>query len=177
MRSSARQHGDRYRTVLGWSLALALVIHVAVFVFSPDFVVVPPGESKAASSEFRASDVTPTTVYEVVFGPPAIRAPDGTVWQEPQDRVLRATRVTDLPMLCAHLVGNDRTPLQGAVRLLVDQDGNASVVEVEESTGDWCVDRILVRAADALRYHWLPSERFPAPVELVQPVALQAVRS
>ena len=38
--------------------------------------------------------------------------------------------------------------------------------------GDACGDQVIETVAGDLLYHWLPSERFPAPVDLIQPVTL-----
>lgn len=171
MRRSHRQHRSRYRKVLTWSLAVAAGVHVAIFALSPDFEIEPLDGSRA---EVVATDSqrTPSTALEVLFGPPMITAPDGSALREPPDRILRAARVTELPPLCVHLASELRLPQSGAIRLQVNAAGHAEVVEVFESTGDPCVDNILANTADALRYHWLPDERFPAPVLLVQPVTL-----
>jgi len=40
------------------------------------------------------------------------------------------------------------------------------------SSGIRCADDLLERVAGDLLYHWLPSEDFPAPVELTQPMRL-----
>ncbi len=171
---SYRQLRSRNRKVLAWSLAVAAAIHVAVFTLSPDFDVAPMDGSAVAGAEPRSGG-HPTTVLRLVFGPPSISASDGGVWQEPPDRVLHTTRLTEIPMLCTHLESEGSVPLRGAIRLRVNRSGHALAIDVAETTGDWCGDRVLVRAADALLYHWLPNERFPAPVTLVQPVTLERV--
>jgi hypothetical protein len=63
-------------------------------------------------------------------------------------------------------------PVSGQVRLRVGDSGEAALVGVAEGTGNACFDRLLAMVADALQYEWLPDVRFPAPVELVQPVQL-----
>ena len=39
------------------------------------------------------------------------------------------------------------------------------------STGSACGDATLARVAGDLWYRWLPSEEFPAPVDVVQPLS------
>ena len=50
--------------------------------------------------------------------------------------------------------------------------GHTLVDGIEESTGDECADQVILTLANDLFYRWIPSERFPAPVDLIQPVTL-----
>lgn len=177
MRTSHRQHRSHYRRILGWSLAVAVAAHIAIFALSPDFEVEPLDGSRSEVVAAEANQRTPSTALEVLFGPPVITTADGSALREPPDRILRAARVTELPMLCLHLATDLRVPQSGAIRLSVNSMGHAAVIEVAESTGNACVDTILANTADALRYHWLPDDRFPAPVQLVQPVTLVELTS
>ena len=59
---------------------------------------------------------------------------------------------------------------------MVDEGGRTDDVEIEQSTGDACADEVLSRVAGDLWYRWLPSEEFPAPVDLVQPITLAETR-
>jgi hypothetical protein len=118
-----------------------------------------------------------TVVYvDVLFGPPEISLPDGTTSLEPPERVLAADRILQLPTSCGHLVEEERTPVEGRVRLGVSSSGQTQIREVVRGTGDPCADEVMIAVADALEYRWLPNERYPPPVDLVQPVTLMAAR-
>ncbi len=174
MQKSAAQHRKQYRKILTWSFVAAVIVHIAVIWGSPDFEV-EPLSPQGSTAEGDIEDDALTTALEVVFGPPIITTADGSFWQEPEDRTLEAMRLTELPLLCAHLSAQPNLPMRATFHLTVSSRGHAKVEEIAESTGDNCADGALSRAADALRYHWLPSSRFPAPVSLVQPVTLLAV--
>jgi hypothetical protein len=66
----------------------------------------------------------------------------------------------------------EQTPLRGYVRLQVLASGRTLVAGIDESTGDRCADRVILDLARDLLYRWIPNERFPAPVQLIQPVTL-----
>ena len=164
----------RHRKILWWSLGVAAAAHVAVFALSPDFETQPLVEA----DEDRGGPTRWTReprVIEVLFGPPTIRAADGSLWTEPAERVLRTERVTQFPAGCEALGSEEAHPLQVGLRLRVSESGHATVLGVAESTGNACGDAVLAVVASSLRYHWLPNERFEAPVELTQPVTLAAV--
>ena len=161
----------RERRILIWSLTAAVGFHVLLFVFWPAWKVEP-----FPFSEFEprsgSGDRGPAVYVDVTFGPPEISAEDGSVSVEPPHRVLRATRILGVPTNCVALSQEGVTPAEGRVRLRVFYDGHAEVLEMTKSSGNDCADEVITAAADALRYHWLPSERFPAPVDLIQPVIL-----
>lgn len=171
----ARELRRRHRKILGWSLGVAAVAHVAVLFLTPPFETVPlpgsgPGPERADSSGAVSAEV------DILFGPPVIWTHDGALWLEPPERHLEARRGVQLPALCAGLARPARPPLRGRVRLRVASTGRAEVMRLAESSGDLCADQVLTDVANSLLYRWLPNERFPAPVELLQPVTLTAVR-
>jgi hypothetical protein len=178
MTSRSAQLRRQQRRVLGWSLAAAVLLHVAVFVFSPTFHADPlvGGDAHADLGDRPGTEARAPLAVDVRFGPPRITLPDGSTWTEPPDRVLEADRVVDLPPGCSQGMGGEGATATGAVRLRVPPSGRAEVVEVVEGAGNPCADRILSMVAGALWYHWLPDERFPAPVDLVQPLTLVETR-
>jgi hypothetical protein len=170
-RSRSAELREKNRRVFAWSLGLAALIHIAVFVLWPGFRVEPlagSGGQDQAVSEAEGG----LTFVDVFFGPPDIFEVDGMLSREPPDRVLEADRVLQLPTECATLGQEGRTPAYGRVRVRVRPSGRADVVGIAESTGDECGDEVIRTVAGDLLYHWLPSERFPAPVDLIQPVTL-----
>lgn len=171
MRSRSAELRKRERRVLAWSLVAAAALHVAVFVLWRGYRVEP----LTGSSDMRvgSGQTTGTAVYvEVVFGAPVILGPDGSRFPEPPERMLEAARVLRLPPECAGLGGDGALPVDGRVRLRVNARGRAEVLETLDSTGDACGDEVVRTVSDALWYRWLPSERFPAPVDVLQPVRL-----
>lgn len=172
MKRNAAQLRSKHRKVLAWSIAAAVAIHVGVFVLAPEFKVEPLGGLDGENNAGDPMPILAPRVLSVFFGPPTIAMPDGTEWQEPDDRVLEAVRVTEFPPECAANAQAELTQQRGSVRLRVNQGGRAAVIDLVEGTGDPCGDRLLKSVAGALHYHWLPNTRFPAPVELVQPLTL-----
>lgn len=177
IRTRSAELRARNRTVYFWSFTVAALAYVVVlFVWAPTFEI----ESLDGTPIQQRSTVqfaeSPTFV-EVLFGPPEISGADGTVWQEPGERVLEIGRLLELPPECSASLasGQVREPAFGFVRLRVLVDGHVDVdsVELTQSTGDACGDRVIAAVADALWYHWLPNERFPAPVDLIQPIMLE----
>ena len=157
--------------MFAWSLCLAALIHVAAFVLWPGFrIELLPGLDGMGETASEAEGGL--TFVDVFFGPPDIFEVDGMLSREPPERVLEADRVLELPTECATLTQEGRTPAYGRVRLQVRPSGRADVVGLVESTGDECGDDVIKTVAGDLLYHWLPSERFPAPVDLIQPVTL-----
>ena len=63
-------------------------------------------------------------------------------------------------------------PGTGQVRLKVNSSGRIDAVALDQSTGDLCWDLVAIRVAGDLWYRWLPSKRFPAPLELLQPLTV-----
>ena len=175
MKTRSAQLLGTHRRVLAWSLGIAVVLHLALFFLTPQFDVKPlPGSEAQRQAENGGASVL--MFVDVLFGPPAIYTGDGTLSSEPPDRVLEAQRMLPLPTECASLDYDWRTPARARVRLRVRASGRATVVELTESTGDPCGDEVITKMADALRYRWLPDERFPAPVDLIQPVTIVQAR-
>lgn len=169
MRSRAEELRKQHRKVLAWALAAAAVFHVGLFLLHPGL------RSEAtwtANARLEGVDAVGGAAVDVRFGPPRITAPDGTVVQEPPERRLQVVRLMRLPANCDVLHQTPELLVRGSVRIRVDPGGYAKAVEVAESTGHACADQVIMRLAGDLQYHWLPSERFPAPVDLVQPVTL-----
>ena len=55
---------------------------------------------------------------------------------------------------------------------MVNERGRVDSVQVTRSSGSYCWDRALASIAGDLWYRWLPTELFPAPIRLYQPVSL-----
>lgn len=180
MTTRAARLRARHRKILGWSLGIALVVHLGFFLLGPEFRTSPLSGSDTgppAPDSATADSVAPASaVVDVLFGPPTISRPDGSTWSEPPERRLEARRGIELPPLCAAVGREKGMPLSGRVRLTVKASGRVDVTGLAERTGDACADVVLTTVAGSLRYHWLPDEQFPAPVELVQPVTLTDVR-
>lgn len=172
MPSRSEQVRRRDRKVFAWAMGVAGVAHVALLAGSVTFRTI----------FFEADDLSVgreggtegRTVYVALrFGPPAITAPDGTIRIEPSGRFLEADRLVPLEAECAELVETGGVlPLHGRVRLIVGGSGRASVAEITRGTGHECTDEVVRQVAEALRYHWLPSEAYPNPVDLEQPVTV-----
>ncbi len=160
---------QRERRVLAWSLALAAFAHLAVLVWWPGirFAFETDDDIRLAGP----SEGTPVFV-DLLFGPTEIVGPDGGTFHEPPEHVLAADRVLRLPTECTALAEEGRTPTSGRVRLSIDTNGYTELRGLVGSTGDPCGDEVITAAADALRYRWLPNDRFPAPVDVIQPVTL-----
>ncbi len=167
--------GDELRKkqnkILAWSLAFAAVFHAALFLLWPTMTVEP---LPVTDTPILAAVpiVGPALMVDVHFGPPRIFESDGAVSVEPPERVLETSRILSVPTGCQNLVGQGRTPARGRVRLRVVASGHTLVDGIEESTGDKCADQVILTLANDLLYRWIPSERFPAPVDLIQPVTL-----
>jgi hypothetical protein len=159
---------QRHRRVSRWSLGIAVLLHVLVFMFWPGLRVESPDVSDPESRVGEPAQGRPTYV-EATFGPPDIFEADGTLSR--QDRELEADHILLLPPGCV-VLSEDARPPAGRVRLRVWKSGRTDVVELAESTGSECGDEVITALADALWYRWLPNERYPAPVDLIQPVTL-----
>ncbi len=175
MPTRSQQLRKRHRRIFAWSLALAAVAHVAVFVLTPAFRAKAPTGREIEVLTADKGDF-PGISVELVFGPPTISALDGTVWPEPLDHQLLAARRVRLPRGCGPLTRRGEEPLQGQVRLRVKASGLVDVVDLTESTGSPCGDSVMAIVAGSLWYRWLPNDRFPPPVDLVQPVTLTDLR-
>jgi len=171
MTSRRQELRKKHNRILFWSLTLAGLAHVALFLLWPTMEVepMPAGESEVETSP---PIVETALVVDVHFGPPRIFGADGGIFVEPADRVLETSRIMSLPTGCAGLVAEGRMPARGEVRLTVVASGRALVGGIEDSTGDPCADQVLAALAGDLLYRWIPNDRFPAPVELIQPVTL-----
>lgn len=168
-RAGERRRGER--RVLLWSLLAAATLHVAAFLLWPAMAVEPlPGVQAGI-------DLHGAAVYvDVLFGPPDIFEADGSLSEEPPERVLEVDRILSLRTGCPTLTRQGRPPAHGSARLRIGASGDAELRGVHESTGDACADEVLAVTAGALKYHWLPSARFPSPVDLIQPVTLFEAR-
>ena len=173
MKRSAAQHRERHRKVFAWSFAAAISLHIALFILSPELRVQVLGDPAVEAVQAGPPPALPWAL-DVRFGPPTLTAPDGTSWPEPADRVLDTVRLIELPTLCAAMAHDEMISLRGSVHLQVNVEGHAAVIELVESTGTACGDHLLRSVAGDLHYHWLPTSRFPAPLDLVQPVRLMA---
>lgn len=167
----SEQVREQNRRALAWGLVIAAVLHVAFFALSPTWEA-EPSEGWTKGSEEEAPEFATPVFVRISFGPPAIEAPDGTIHQEPADRMLEAERLVRLPEPCREEAESAGELPSGSVRLRVNAGGRVTATAIEESTGLTCGDELITMVADALWYRWLPSERHPAPVELVQPVTL-----
>lgn len=170
-RTRSEELRERNRRVLLWSLGVASVLHVAAFVLWPEYTVEPLTAPDAKLETL--GDTGGIALYvEVTFGPPEIFERDGTISVDSPRRQLEAARVLRLPQECARLTDPEALPYRGSVRLGLGTEGRAEAGGIVASTGDACADQVIRTVADALWYRWLPNERFPAPVDLIQPVTL-----
>jgi len=174
MRSRAAELRERHRRVFRISLGAAILIHVAVFALWPAFRTEPfPGSDREPQAD-GGGDGEPVYV-QLLFGPPEIFERNGQLFRE--TRRLEADHVLPLPLECVAPGRELRLPARGRLQLRVWKSGRADVTELVESSGSECGDAVITAGADALHYHWLPNERFPAPVELIQPVTLLLTRN
>ena len=162
-----RRRSDR--RVLLWCIGIAAALHVVLLTGFPRI--------RAGDAPFPifSDDLTVeegAVPLELFFGPPAISNDAGEVSLEPPERVLEAERVVYLQPGCRAIIGGSGTVIRGSVRLRVRSTGLVDVMGVVRSTGVPCGDDVMETVAGELWYRWLPSEEFPAPVELVQPVSL-----
>lgn len=171
---------QRYRRVFTVSLLIAAGIHVLIFIASPDFRVDPQFQL-ASNPDLVVGEMDADSRWAIVnvfFGRPEILSDDGTVRREPPERVLEVYAVavasSVLPHRC-HLRNEfDVLPAEGRVRVQVDGGGLVVWDRIEESDGDVCRDALLTTMSGSLWYQWIPNDRFPAPVELIQPVRVVA---
>lgn len=83
--------------------------------------------------------------------------------------------LVNVPAACRSVIRSSGNDIRGSVRLRVKVTGRVDVTGVVRSSGIRCADDLLERVAGDLLYHWLPSEDFPAPVELTQPMRLSVM--
>jgi hypothetical protein len=170
MQSRAAALRERHRRIFACSLGIAAVLHVAVFATWPGFRVEHlTSEAPETAAEFLVGDGQPVYV-EVVFGPPEVVREDGRLVR--QNRRLEAGRVIILPEDCLTLGNGNGALPHGRVWLRVGEHGDADAQGIQQSTGNDCADEAIRTMADALLYHWLPNERYPAPLDVIQPVTL-----
>lgn len=167
----ARRRRQKENRVLLAALGAAAVLHVVAFAFIGFSGNGPVWTPDRESVTLEATSWTGTPV-DVFFGPPRIYQADGTLAHEPDDRVLEAARLLGMPPICLSREIPPRGPGSGEVRLVVNENGRIDRAALHESTGDSCWDAVAVRVAGQLWYRWLPSDDFPAPVELLQPITV-----
>ena len=172
MKTRYAQLRQRDRRVLLWSIAVAAILHVAAFVLWPAFQVEPwalrnVGVSPGSSGTGAGAE------FDLFFGPPDIFEVDGSLSREAPDRFLEVDRIVRVSSDCSE---EGRAPASGKVGLTLSASGRVHTVELVESTGGRCGDEVIVAVASDLLYRWLPSERFPAPVRLIQPITVSEKR-
>jgi len=171
MRSRSEELRARNRRIFAISYLVAALLLVVIFVSAPGFRVQPVPSTEV--EHVHAAAIPDWPLFgQVLFGPPRIRTTDGPTREEPDARTLEVGRVYNMPSDCKDAFLTESLPISGEVRLHVAATGKADLVEWTESTGSPCVDRFIGQFAAALHYEWLPSDRFPPPVDLIQPVRL-----
>lgn len=171
----------RGRRIFWYSMLAAVAVHVLIFAGSPDFETQPLPDRRGDVIESEPGGATGTRFVDVFFGPPAIRDAEGVLRKEPPDRVLEA-RAVDFDGLrlsfdCRERTMDEMVPVTGHVRLSLDAAGSVTEERIEEGSGDPCRDQVLTGIAAKVTYEWLPDDRFPAPVELVQPMRVVPARA
>ena len=170
MKTRAQQVRERDRRVLTWSLIVAGILHAGAFVYWSGLRAAPPpggGVGMVPDSSVQEPD----TRLELHFGPPTIFGADGAPSREPPDRFLEVDRLVHLSG-CAARVVDLAMPVRGSARLTVNGSGRVDDASLVRSTGDDCGDAAVRRVASALLYHWLPNDRYTAPVNLIQSVTI-----
>ena len=175
MGTRAEELRRRDRRVFGVALLVAALLHVVVFVAFPGFRVEVLGTPDIELDTAGIAGGANASV-ELHFGPTVVRLADGGAWTAPPDRFLEADRPIRLARRCRRLAGLEHPLAGGSVGLRIKVSGRVDVLGLVSSTGDPCVDGIISEAAGALWYHWLPNDRFPAPLDVEQPVTLVATR-
>jgi hypothetical protein len=165
----------RERRIVWGSLLLAAAVHLLAFAIFPRIQFSVLDDTRYGEEVLRRY-VLGGMAVDVHFGPPRIRTPGGGVAVEPPDRVLESRNLglgeLEVHPTCAGSFEAHLPPWEGSVRLQVGRGGLVTVEGIAESTGDRCVDAALLNTAGALLYRWLPSEDYPAPVQLEQPMRL-----
>jgi hypothetical protein len=165
----------RDRRVLMWSLTIAAALHVAVFLAAPKFRVEPlQGADVELDTTGHAGGGNASV--RVFFGPPTVRVDRGSDWTAPPERVLWAERAVRLDQACLGLASTARTPIGGQVGLRIKASGRVDVLGMVDRSRDPCADRLLAEIAGDLWYHWLPNDRFQAPVNVDQPITIVTAR-
>jgi len=161
----------RHRQVLAWSLGLAVVIHAAVLFYGP-WLRNDPGPGSGTELVAGSDPALGGLAVNVFFGPPAIVLAADSLSQEPSWRVLKTSRILPPPFACSARDWLEVEYARGSVRLIVGPGGRPDTVSLDGSTGSRCWDAVMTGLATDLRYRWLPSDRYPAPVEVFQPMTL-----
>jgi hypothetical protein len=176
MESRAKELRARGRRIFWFSMVGAGVIHGAIFIGLQRHHVDVSLESAIrdeVEGESRILDF-----IDVHFGPPEIFRDDGTIWQEPPERVLEARNVElleiNLPPECGSSERRGIVPAQARLRLELNAAGRVTNAELAPATGNPCRDGMMTAIAERLWYHWLPNRAFAAPVELIQPMMVVA---
>lgn len=169
--SRSQQLRRQHRKILGWSIAVAVVAHVLVLFFGPWF---PSSLATGPRTELVEGTAPPFggLAVTVIFDAPALEEEDGSLAQEPDWRILSASRSIPPPIACRDHDWLALPFAKGRVWMTVGDTGRPDTVTVAESTGDRCWDGVMVGLAGDLRYRWLPNDDFAAPVEVFQPVTL-----
>ena len=169
MNTRSDERRVRQRRVFRLSLGIAAAVHVAVIGWVSWSLAQPKWTPDQDSVQIEAGSWAGTPV-DVFFGPPRIFLADGTIAEEPPERILEAERVLGMPPVCLSREIPPGAPGAGEVRLTVNAAGRIDAVALARSTGDACWDAVAMRVAGDLWYRWLPNDGHPAPVELIQPV-------
>jgi hypothetical protein len=175
-----RRGERRQRRIILTSIGIAVVAHLVFFLVAPHLRFSVTSDrifGEAAMERLVLGDLA----VDLHFGPPRILLPDGSRAEEPPDRFLEASnmalRVLEVSPVCADSFRPGLPPFEGEVRLQVGREGRVTVMGLEARTGDRCADAALLSAAESLWYRWLPDDRYPAPVDLVQPLRVSAAAS
>ena len=158
----------RHRKVLGWSLAGGLLLHLGAALL----ITWPDAEGRTILGEQMAAGAWTGPPIAFIFGPPTIRGRADGGSDEVVDRTLEAERSLPLPAECGRTPGA-ASSAPARLHLRLDEQGRVSTLSLAGSTGDPCWDAVAMEVAPHLHYQWLPSPRFPHPVELEQPVWME----
>ena len=171
MATRAEELRRQHRRVYGASLLIAVVLHVVAFITFPglrgEVIVTPDLELDTVGNVGVAN-----AWVDLLFGPTEVRIAGDAHWTAPPERFLEADRPIRLPDRCLHLAGNTQPRRVARVGLRIKPSGRVDVLGMVSGTGSSCADDIIAEAAGALWYHWLPNDRFPAPLDVEQPVTL-----
>jgi len=161
------------RRIFVRSMIAAVLLHVLAVAYWTGTRADPRSRQPGISIDPDELSEGEGTQVALFFGPPNVYLPDGSLAREDPSRTLSVDRIlVSLSSECAHRIGNYSAPVRGRARLRLDDRGHPEDVRLERGTGDVCGDQIVVRVANDLLYLWLPNERFPAPVDLIQPVTV-----
>ena len=175
--SRASELRRRHQRILWWSFGVAVLIHMAVFALNPGWVREQLTWFTVHSFQDPNEDRS-LAMVDVSFLPPEIFRPDGSLRREPSDRFLEAEEV-DLRGIqwsqgCEWVEADRPALVEGEVQLEVRGSGRVRGARIARSSGDGCLDEMLVAIAGALWYRWIPNDTTPAPVKLLQPIVVEA---